>query len=187
MAGTVKVTITSTTAAREWVCGLANTYSELVQGLSGTPSLQAGTGVLFDLGTVYTSIDINMRQMNYPLDIVFIGAGNGVVGVLKNVPVGGSVPFSVSGGFRYFMEVNANEAVNVNIGDSVNISAQVGAQLNTITPQFWAGLAVAVPLVIGGVQGVVSAIKEKKPEKVFTGIGSTISDTKTAWGKAEKR
>ncbi len=107
-----------------WAVTLASSAAELTAGLSGVASIDAQTGMLFDMATEQSAISINMASMLFNLDIVFISAGGVVVGVLRNVAPGDEVAFDASGGLgaRYFMEVNAGEAVDVNVGDIAAIS-----------------------------------------------------------------
>jgi len=109
---------------KQWTVSIANTYTELVTGLSGAQSIPSGTGVLFDLGTDYKTIQIDMTRMLFALDIVFINSTHGVVGVMHNVqPNLREVSFENNGlpGARCFLEVNAGEAEGIEVGDNVNI------------------------------------------------------------------
>lgn len=67
MAGQVKITIND----KEWLASLSNTYWELVQGLGGIPEMNAGTGMLFDLGFAQ-DITVTTEPMLFPLDIAFL-------------------------------------------------------------------------------------------------------------------
>lgn len=144
---------------KQWSVSIATTISELSQGLSGVPSMPTGTGILFDLGYERGSISVNMSQMLFNLDIVFIGAQSGVVGRCLNVAPGESCVFESVNGARYFLEVNADEAIGVEVGDNVDIEGSV------VQPAFWAGLIAAVvalsQVAIVGV-GAYRAIKEGK-------------------------
>lgn len=115
-----------------WNVAITTTGNELLSGLSGVQSMPANTGMLFDMGSPQSSIGINMSQMLFPLDIVFIGQDNMVKGIARNVQPGQSFTFT-SDGARYFMEVNATEAANVNAGDTVVITGlpeQNGTAIN---------------------------------------------------------
>lgn len=134
MPGTATVTINE----KQWTVSIASTYTELISGLSGVVSIPAKTGVLFDMGVDQSSIRVDMSQMLFALDIVFINSTYGVVGVLHNVQPGEEARFEADGlGARYFLEVNAGEVEDVQVGDSVSISGDV-------QPTFWAGLIAAV-------------------------------------------
>lgn len=64
---------------------IADTYRERYRGLSGTKSLADGQGMLFVYESAghYTYV---MRDMNYPLDIVFADA-NGTITSIHHAPV----------------------------------------------------------------------------------------------------
>lgn len=113
-----------TIGENQWLCSLASTYTEITSGLSGLESLPAGQGMLFDLGFDYSRIDINMSEMLFPLDIVFINSNLTVVGVLHDVNPGDEAYFIASNtlGARCFLEVNAGEAASINVGDAVSIT-----------------------------------------------------------------
>lgn len=123
VAGQAVVTING----NQWQVSLATTYAELVTGLSGVVSVPAGSGMLFDLGTDQSYIGINMSQMLFPLDIIFINSTQGVVGVLRNVNPGEEAYFqaTTTPGARYFVEVNAGEAEGMEVRDSVSIQGVV--------------------------------------------------------------
>ena len=112
---------------KQWTCSVANTYTELVTGLSGVVSIPAGSGMLFDLGTDQSYIAIDMSRVLFALDIIFINSTQGVVGVLRNVNPGEEAYFqaTTTPGARYFVEVNAGEAEGVEVGDSVTIQGVV--------------------------------------------------------------
>jgi uncharacterized membrane protein (UPF0127 family) len=107
----------------QWECSLASTPTELTQGLSGVDSLPVSQGMLFNMGVDYSRIDINMNEMLFPLDIVFVSSSLVVVGVLHDVNPGDEAYFLASEtlGARYFLEVNAGEAASVNVGDIVTM------------------------------------------------------------------
>jgi uncharacterized membrane protein (UPF0127 family) len=66
---------------------IADTRRKKVIGLSDTPSLQNGSGMLFtyEEASKHTYV---MRKMDYPLDIVFIGA-DGRINSIKSAPAPG--------------------------------------------------------------------------------------------------
>ncbi len=108
---------------KQWSVAVANTYTELTSGLSEVESLPAQTGMLFDMGTDYSDMSIDMSRMLFPLDIIFINSTQGVVGVLHDVQSGEDAYFSNNAlpGARCFLEVNAGEAEGIEVGDSVDI------------------------------------------------------------------
>ncbi len=119
MAGTAVVTV----GINQWEVSVASTPSELLSGLSGVVSIPANTGILFDMGSNQEYISVNMADMLFKLDIVFISGGGVVVGVLHGVAPGESVAFDAGNGAsaRYFMEVNEDEMDDVSVGDTVII------------------------------------------------------------------
>lgn len=64
---------------------VADTRKERVQGLSGTESLANGSGMLFVHSTEDRRAYV-MQEMNYPLDIIFVGADNRIT-VIHNASV----------------------------------------------------------------------------------------------------
>ncbi len=139
---------------KQWTCSVANTFTELTTGLSGVESIPPQTGVLFDLGVDENSIQINMLQMLFPLDIIFINsAQGGVVGVMSNVQPGWTdVRFEATTipGARFFLEVNAGEALGIEDGDLVNIQGYPQAS----APQ----ISFTTMLLIGLVAGMMANI-----------------------------
>lgn len=125
--------------ANVWSVAVALTTAELTAGLSNIAGMSAGTGMLFDMGSDRSSIAVNMSQMLFSLDIVFISSTGGVVGVLHDVEPSEAAVFDAGNGLgaRYFLEVNAGEAVGVSVGDNVQISGDV-------QPAFWAVLITAM-------------------------------------------
>ena len=115
---------TVTIGDKQWSVSVANTYAELTSGLSGVESIPPQTGMLFDLGYDQSQIDINMSQMLFPLDIIFINSTQGVRGVMSDVQPGEiDVRFeaTTTPGARCFLEVNAGEAQGIEVGDDVAI------------------------------------------------------------------
>ncbi len=113
---------------------VANSFAELTSGLSGVTSLAEGSGVLFDLGGVQGSIAINMGQMLFPLDIIFISEDLLVLAVENDVQPGASgVGYDGFPGARFFLEVNSGEAEDVEVGDIVTLSGYTPANTSTST------------------------------------------------------
>jgi len=134
-------------SGRRWVCTVASSYSEIVTGLSGRLSLAPGTGMLFDLGYDHSRIDINMQQMLFPLDIIFISSNLEVVGVLHDVQPGEEAYFEATRtpGARFFLEVNAGEASDINVGDPVTFEGCAPIQEWSATD--WAVLVVCLVII----------------------------------------
>ena len=144
--------------SKQWAVNVASTYAELTSGLSGVASIAANSGILFDMGVDQARIDVNMSQMLFSLDIIFINSASGVVGVLHDVQPGESASFQAANtlGARYFLEVNTGEAEGVEVGDSVSIQGQQGQEATQ--PAFWVGLMNVVLAVLVG----ISAYRELK-------------------------
>lgn len=64
---------------------LAVESEDRIQGLSGRASLDAGTGMLF-VFEEENRLVFWMKEMEFPLDMVWIGAGCRVVDISENVP-----------------------------------------------------------------------------------------------------
>ena len=95
---------------------LAITSEERIRGLSGHPPLDPGAGMLFVLEQARMS-SFWMREMLFPLDMIWIDAECAVVHITRNVPIpapeqaladlpmyGPPVPV------LYVLEINAGEA-----------------------------------------------------------------------------
>ncbi len=153
---------------KQWTVSVATTTAELVSGLSGVASIPAGTGILFDMGFDRSSIAVNMSEMLFALDIVFINSTQGIVGVLHDVQPGDEAQFQADtvAGARYFLEVNAGEAEGIEVGDTVDLG---GAE---VQPAFWSAVIAAViaiskiTIVSAVTYGVVKGeLKKAKEEK----------------------
>ena len=101
---------------------LAITQEERSQGLSGRPSLDAGMGMLFVFEEP-ALLRFWMRDMNFPLDMVWIGSDCTVVDVTQNAPVppedqaAYQLPlYSPRSPAQYVLELNAGEAGARGIG-----------------------------------------------------------------------
>lgn len=160
----------------QWQVTVASTYTEITTGLSGLESLSAGQGMLFDVGFNRSKITINMSEMLFPLDIVFINSNLTVVGVLHDVQPGDEAYFLASNtlGARYFMEVNAGEAASINVGDAVTVTdGLVSFDMNTMLQYMVFAMMLMMIARI-----TIKALKpaEKKPlllaEKTLTHSGS---------------
>ena len=128
------ITGTITVGSKQWAVQIARTSSELRAGLSNVEVLAADNGILFDMGSDRDSIPINMSEMLFNLDIIFINSTGGVVGIVRGAVPGSSPSFEANGlGARYFLEVNAGEAVDVEVGDGVSIEGDPAE--STTSPQ----------------------------------------------------
>jgi uncharacterized membrane protein (UPF0127 family) len=150
---------------KQWSAFVANTTAELTSGLSGVESIPAQTGMLFDLGYDWQTIQIDMTRMLFPLDIVFINSTQGVVGVMHNVQLGeADVRFENVNvpGARWFLEINAGEAEGISVGDNVAIQGNIApAQLNLTS---LLNYAVIMMMVIFVGRMAIRAVSPPKPE-----------------------
>jgi uncharacterized membrane protein (UPF0127 family) len=149
---------------KQWSVAVANTYAELISGLSGVSSLSPQTGMLFDLGYDQKYIEIDMTRMLFPLDIVFINSTQGVVGVMHNVQPGLTdvrLENEQLPGARCFLEINAGEAEGIEAGDSVNIQGYTQpAQFNVNTLINFMGIAMILFMMM---RVVGQALEEPTP------------------------
>ena len=155
---------TITVGSKQWAVQMTQTNSELIAGLSNVAALAADNGMLFDMGSDQDSIPINMSEMLFNLDIIFIHSELGVVGIVRNAGPGDSPAYtSVHYGARYFLEVNAGEAVDVEVGDGVVVEEEAGEAV--VQPQFIGMIIGAIGLAaVGATTGVIvtRAIKGKR-------------------------
>jgi len=150
----------------QWTCSVANTYAELEWGLSGVPSMPAGTGMLFVLPTD-RSVSVTTEPMLFNIDIIFISSGLEVVDVAKNVTPGNIVTEGTP--VRYFLEVNAGEAADIESGDMVGIAVyQLATPLTDwISPLVsFAGLVAVGAFMVGMAREVTQAILGKPKERL---------------------
>jgi len=91
---------------------------DITQGLSNTKSLPESTGMLFELPSKRYNVVINMLEMQYPLDIIFITEDNIVSQVLTNLQPKMNSMYSGKP-VKYFFEVNKGEGKDIKSGDKV--------------------------------------------------------------------
>lgn len=113
MPGSATITINGT----RWYASIASTPAECAQGLGGISSLPAGWGMLFDLG-FSQQVTVTTRPMLFDLDIIFLDENLQVTDVFRNVTPGREITTEC----RYFLEVNADEASGVEVGDQAQVS-----------------------------------------------------------------
>ena len=94
-----------------------------VKGLSGRESMNPGTGMLFSMPN---ACNFWMKDMKFPLDIIWINDKQEVVDISENLPVPTSsfMPLYSPRRFAvYALEINGGEAkaLGLNIGDAVEI------------------------------------------------------------------
>gem|GEM_PF-771127 len=89
---------------------VAKTPETRTQGLSGYTSLGVDKGMLFIFPTVGEP-DFWMKDMNFPLDIVWINSGRKIIGVSSNIsPKTYPKTFTPPGKIQFVLEVNAGIA-----------------------------------------------------------------------------
>ena len=104
---------------------LASTPAEQYTGLSGSRSLCVTCGMLF----VFPQKQIQqfvMRDMNYPLDIIWI-SDNKIIKIDANLPPTGSNPEVI-----YSSELPVNYVLEVNSGYSDKYNLEVGSSIQII-------------------------------------------------------
>ena len=101
---------------------LAVTPAERIKGLSGRAFLESGTGMLF-VFDVEDRLRFWMREMEIPLDMVWIGANCKVVDISVDIsppapgtPVDDLPRYSPSGRAMYVLEINGGESERLGIG-----------------------------------------------------------------------
>jgi len=141
MPGTAIVEI----SGNQWNVEVANTPTELTQGLSGRASLVAGTGMLFILPATQV-VTVQTEEMLFLMDIIFI-SNNTVLSIARNISPGYLVEEATP--CDMFLEVNALEAATVEVGDIVSVEITTPPQ-EPVTNDFSQITAFAIPLIILG-------------------------------------
>lgn len=103
----------------EFKVAVVSDPARMKEGLSGKPALGKNKGLLFDFGSEQ-DVTMNMKGMNYPLDMIFINMSREVIGVRTLMP----------GNFQTTMK-NARFVLEVNKGEG---SGMVG-ELISCTPE----------------------------------------------------
>jgi len=104
---------------------VASTFSQQYQGLSGREAICADCGMLFNFSD-YGPKSFVMRNMKFPLDIIFID--NGVIkNIAANLPPEGDRPamiYQSAGAANQVLEVNGGycAAHNIQAGDFIKIT-----------------------------------------------------------------
>lgn len=99
---------------KQWQVSIADTPWELTQGLGGLAELAENTGMFFDTGYEQI-IQVTTMPMLFPIDIAFFSESLAVTEVYRNVEPGFIVTPILTA--RYFIEVNAGELENIEVGD----------------------------------------------------------------------
>lgn len=103
---------------------IVSSPEDTAKGLSGRKSLENDKGMLFDFGD-YGARTFWMKDMNFPLDIIWISEGK-VVGIEKNALPEGDAPknlYNSPGPVNQILEVNAgwSDANEVMVGTAVSL------------------------------------------------------------------
>ncbi len=94
---------------------VADSEEERTLGLSGREGLETGTGLLFIFETP-GHYGFWMKDMKFPIDIVWISESGKVVGIEKNInPDSYPALFYPSESVKYVLELNSNDAENLGI------------------------------------------------------------------------
>jgi uncharacterized membrane protein (UPF0127 family) len=118
---TMKIKINNTIINTE----IADTNSKQILGLSGRKNLNQNSGMIF----IYNKPDyygIWMKDMNFPIDIIWINENKKIIDITKNVsPKTYPQVFKSTSQSKYIIEVNANFSTSNNIktGDSVDFKS----------------------------------------------------------------
>lgn len=105
-----------------WNVAVATTPQEQEQGLSGKPRLASSTGMLFIFQKPVEKT-FWMKNMNFPLDMIWIKAGK-IVRIDANLPPEGERPTMIYPSYQpidMVLEINAGEAkqYDLKIGDKI--------------------------------------------------------------------
>jgi len=99
---------------------IAQSLNARVQGLSGRKSLAKGKGMFF----ISDKEDFQgfwMKDMNFPIDIIWIGRDLKVKDITYNIsPITYPEVFYSKVPIQFVLEVNAFESEGISIGDKVN-------------------------------------------------------------------
>lgn len=105
------------------------TATEMSVGLSGVQYLPPRTGMLFDL-PYSMQVSVTTKEMLFNLDIAFVDNNFTIVEIARNVQPGNIV--TSQNIVKYFIEVNAGEFDDINVGDIV---FGYTPQQNNVIPQ----------------------------------------------------
>ena len=157
----VQVTI----AAQVWDSKLASLPADIAKGLYGVQSIPDSTGMLFTLASNVATVNIDMNQMNFPIDAILIDVNRIIVAVYHSIQNGNGI-FTIGkpSGFSSYLLVNAGEALSVNAGETAafTLPSSVPAPATTFTVNVGALdsvtlLSVASVIVVNGVSNTIPA------------------------------
>jgi len=101
---------------------VADTDNKRVQGLSGRKNLKQNEGMLF----IFPDKSIRafwMKDMNFPLDIIWIDSDT-IVGFVENAPPEGANPIN-----RYYSPVPVDKILELNAGTVKNLHIEKGQKI----------------------------------------------------------
>jgi len=98
----------------------------MTKGLSGLPKLAAGKAMLFDFNKGDHAITMNMVDMSFPIDMVFINASYEVIQVISIYPGNSTVTVD---GAAYVLETGVGTASNF-VGKSLDLSDELEETLS---------------------------------------------------------
>lgn len=101
--------------------------ARMKEGLSGKPALGKNKGLLFDFKKEQ-SVTMNMKGMNYPIDMIFINAEREVIAVRTLQP--GNFQTTVKN-VRFVLEVNKDEGSGM-VGELVSCTADLAKAVGMV-------------------------------------------------------
>jgi len=146
---------------KQWLVSIANTPSELAQGLGGIPELSSETGMLFDLGLEQT-IQVTTIPMLFPLDIAFLSESLVVTEVYREVQPSYLVTSTLPA--CYFLEVNAGELEGIGSGDRASVELLPLEETAVVMPDWVSalislmGFAVIAGFMVGMTRPVIKGL-----------------------------
>ena len=159
MSGQAIVTINE----KQWQTYLAVTSSELTAGLSGLTTLAPGPGMLFILPGE-SGVTVTTQNMLFPLDIIFISGQYRVVEIARSVSPGRLVSLNVP--VKYFLEVNAGEAGDLESGEPVEIRvSEIPITENWLSPAITLAGVLAVGAWLARMGRTMARAMLAKPEE----------------------
>jgi len=104
---------------KPFILGIAETEEEKTKGLSKSPKLKKGAGMLFQYDEP-TDVTFNTTDMEYPIDITFLDDGWNIV---EKVEVDPGNPGISSSGIKYVLETNPGE-IDAGVGSELELSSE---------------------------------------------------------------
>lgn len=108
---------------KEYIAYVAETEEDKVQGLSNVTQLDWNEALLFDYSDdPQDSLVFNTKDMNFPIDIIFIDDNNDVVAIAQGIPGSNESIQCVAGSdekLKYVLEVNVNSGIRLD--DEIDI------------------------------------------------------------------